>query len=201
VLATIRVAAEIQRAHGEESLGRYVISGFEGIDDLHELLALFAWAEDQRIGSDLTSGADAGAPKVDIVPLLESARVLERAAELVDEIVANPVLQARIVERGRRLEVMLGYSDTNKESGYLSSVWLLHLAEAQPKAHPLPRPWWRDRSRWRPNASRDLGATPGRPARWIQGDGAGRGDRLALRRSCNCVQRGGADHLGAAHHA
>ena len=130
VLATIRVAAEIQRTHGEESLGRYVISGFEGIDDLHELLALFAWAEDQRIGSDLTSGAVAGSPKVDIVPLLESARVLERAAELVDEIVANPVLQARIVERGRRLEVMLGYSDTNKESGYLSSVWLLHLAEA-----------------------------------------------------------------------
>ncbi|MFM8915184.1 MAG: phosphoenolpyruvate carboxylase, partial [Candidatus Limnocylindrus sp.] len=130
VLATIRVAAEIQRTHGEESLGRSVISGFEGVDDLHELLALFAWAEDQRISSDLTSAAAAGAPKVDIVPLLESARVLERAAELVDEIVANPVLQGRIVERGRRLEVMLGYSDTNKESGYLSSVWLLHLAEA-----------------------------------------------------------------------
>jgi phosphoenolpyruvate carboxylase len=130
VLATIRVAAEIQRTHGEESLGRYVISGFEGVDDLHELLALFAWAEDQRIGADLTSNAAPGSPKVDIVPLLESARVLERAAELVDEIVANPVLQARIVERGRRFEVMLGYSDTNKESGYLSSVWLLHLAEA-----------------------------------------------------------------------
>ncbi|NBP83197.1 phosphoenolpyruvate carboxylase, partial [bacterium] len=73
VLATIRVAAEIQRTHGEESLGRYVISGFEGVEDLHELLALFAWAEDQRIGSELTSGAAAGAPKVDIVPLLESA--------------------------------------------------------------------------------------------------------------------------------
>ena len=129
VLATIRVAAEIQRMHGEESLGRYVISGFTSVEDLHELLALFAWAEDERIGSELTSGAAAGSPQVDIVPLLESARVLERAAELVDEIVASPVLNARIVERGRRLEVMLGYSDTNKESGYLSSVWLLHLAE------------------------------------------------------------------------
>lgn len=130
VIATIRVAAEIQRTHGEESLGRYVISGFEGVDDLHDLLALFTWAEDRRIGSELTSGATAGSPKVDIVPLLESARVLEHAAELVDEIVANPLLQARIAERGRRLEMMLGYSDTNKESGYLSSVWLLHLAEA-----------------------------------------------------------------------
>ena len=141
VLATIRVAAEIQQTHGEESLGRYVISGFEGVDDLHELLALFAWAEDQRIDSDVTSGAAAGAPKVDIVPLLESAHVLERAAELVDAMVANPTLQARLAERGRRVEFMLGYSDTNKESGYLSSVWLLHLAEAalvdRAKAHNL----------------------------------------------------------------
>ena len=64
------------------------------------------------------------------MPLLESARVLDRAAELVDEIVAHPSLQARLVERGRRMEVMLGYSDTNKESGYLSSVWSLHRAEA-----------------------------------------------------------------------
>jgi len=130
VLATIRVAAEIQSTHGKESLGRYVISGFDGVDDLRELQALFAWAEDQRIGPDLTSEALPGSPSVDIVPLLESAQVLERAAELVDEIVADPALLAPIAERGRRLEIMLGYSDTNKESGYLASVWLLHLAEA-----------------------------------------------------------------------
>ena len=141
VLATIRVAAEIQKVHGDDSLGRYVISGFEGVDDLHELLTLFAWAQDSRIGSDLTAGAAAGSPRVDIVPLLESARVLERAANLVDEIVGDRALHARILERGRRLEVMLGYSDTNKESGYLASVWLLHLAEAalvdRARAHNL----------------------------------------------------------------
>jgi phosphoenolpyruvate carboxylase len=141
VLATIRVAAEIQRGHGEDSLGNYVISGFEGVGDLHDLSALFAWAEDSRIRAEHTSGAMAGSPQVDVVPLLESAAVLERAAELVDEIVADPVLQRRIMERGRRLEVMLGYSDTNKESGYLASVWLLHLAETalvdRAKTHQL----------------------------------------------------------------
>ena len=50
----------------------------------------------------------------------DAARDVEEAA----------VAQARLVERGRRMEVMLGYSDTNKESGYLSSVWSLHRAEA-----------------------------------------------------------------------
>ena len=130
VLATIRVASEIQRTHGAASLGRYVISGFEGIDDLHDLLALFAWAEDPRIGSGLTSGAAAGSPNVDIVPLLESAHVLEEAGALVDEVMATPSLRAHVEARGGRLEVMLGYSDTNKETGYLSSVWLLHRAES-----------------------------------------------------------------------
>ena len=129
VLATIRVAAEIQRTHGEASLGRYVISGFVGPDDIRVLLALFDWARDERIPAASTSGAVAGAPQVNLVPLMESSGTLASAGEILEEVLADPTLRDQIRTRGDRLEVMLGYSDTNKESGYLASGWSLHRAE------------------------------------------------------------------------
>jgi phosphoenolpyruvate carboxylase len=141
VIATIRVAAEVQRTHGEEALASYVISGFEGADDLRTLLALFDWARDERIPASATAGADPGAPSVNLVPLMESAKALEAAGEILREILDDALLRAQIRSRKDHLEVMLGYSDTNKESGYLASSWSLHLAEdalvAAAEAHGL----------------------------------------------------------------
>jgi phosphoenolpyruvate carboxylase len=71
VLATIRVAAEVQQVHGEAALTNYVISGFEGAEDLRTLLALFTWACDERIPSSATADAAPGAPLVNLVPLME----------------------------------------------------------------------------------------------------------------------------------
>jgi len=130
VLATIRVAAEIQRTHGRAALGSYIISGCTGAADLRDLLELFAWARDARIPAELTEGAAPGSPEVDLVPLLESAAALAGAADFVDAVVADPVLRAHLAAREQRLEVMLGYSDTNKEAGYLASHWSLHTAES-----------------------------------------------------------------------
>ena len=130
VVATIRVAAEIQRRHGRSALGGYVISGCTGAEDLRDLLELFSWAADERIPAAATVGADPGSPDVDIVPLLESAAALDGAAHLVDTVAADPVLRAHLATRDGRLEIMLGYSDTNKESGYLASGWSLHTAES-----------------------------------------------------------------------
>ena len=129
VLATIRVAAEIQRLHGPEAIASYVISGFVGPDDIRVLLALFDWARDERIPAASTSGAVAGAPQVNLVPLMESSGTLASAGEILEEVLADPTLRDQIRTRGDRLEVMLGYSDTNKESGYLASGWSLHRAE------------------------------------------------------------------------
>ena len=129
VLATIRVAAEVQRVHGEAALSSYVISGFEGVADLHTLLALFAWARDERILPAATAGAIAGAPLVNLVPLMESSAALDSAGEILNAVLADPALRGVIKSRHDHIEVMLGYSDTNKESGYLASGWSLHLAE------------------------------------------------------------------------
>ena len=129
VIATIRVAAELQRVHGNEALANYVISGFEGVEDLRTLLALFAWAADVRIPASHTAGALPGAPEVNLVPLMESSATLGKAGAILDELMNDAGLRAQVTSRGDQIEVMLGYSDTNKESGYLASSWSLHRAE------------------------------------------------------------------------
>ena len=141
VIATIRVAAELQGVHGREALPNYVISGFEGVEDLKTLLALFAWSSDARIPASHTAGALPGAPKVNLVPLMESSSTLAKAGAILDELMSDAGLRAQIASRGDQIEVMLGYSDTNKESGYLASSWSLHRAEdelvARAAAHKI----------------------------------------------------------------
>lgn len=129
VIATIRVAAEVQRVHGDPALTNYVISGFEGAADLRTLLTLFTWARDERIPASATADAEPGAPLVNLVPLMESSATLDAAGEILNEILADQGLREQIRSRADHLEVMLGYSDTNKESGYLASGWFLHRAE------------------------------------------------------------------------
>ena len=67
----------------------------------------------------------------DVVPLLESADALAGAGLIMDALVADPDYRAHLRARGDRQEVMLGYSDSTKESGALAAAWLLHGAEAR----------------------------------------------------------------------
>jgi phosphoenolpyruvate carboxylase len=68
-------------------------------------------------------------PTLDVVPLFESAEALESAGSILAELIADPAYRAHLRERGDRQEVMLGYSDSNKESGYLAANWLLYRAQ------------------------------------------------------------------------
>jgi phosphoenolpyruvate carboxylase len=60
---------------------------------------------------------------------MESSAALDSAGEILNAVLADPALRGVIKSRHDHIEVMLGYSDTNKESGYLASGWSLHLAE------------------------------------------------------------------------
>ena len=68
-------------------------------------------------------------PVLDVVPLLESAEALAGAAELLDGLLADPAYRAHLRGRGDAQEVMLGYSDSSKESGFLAANWLLYQAQ------------------------------------------------------------------------
>ena len=66
---------------------------------------------------------------VAVVPLFETIGDLESAADTVRALLADPRYGARVAERGNRLEVMVGYSDSGKDGGYLAAQWAIYRAQ------------------------------------------------------------------------
>jgi phosphoenolpyruvate carboxylase len=118
VLETFRAIDRVQAMLGPEALSRYVVSFTSGPEDILAVL-------------DLARDAGAlDAPAIDVVPLFESSAALTSAGPILDGLFADPRYRAHLRDRGDRQEVMLGYSDSNKESGYVTANWLLHRAQA-----------------------------------------------------------------------
>jgi phosphoenolpyruvate carboxylase len=128
VLASIAAMFGLQGQHGTEVAHRYVISFTRSVDDALALLELTAraTADDPRQAPDL---AAARLP-IDVVPLFESRDALGEAGSLLSALLDDPTYQSHLERRGNRQEVMLGYSDSNKEVGYLAASWSLHRAQA-----------------------------------------------------------------------
>lgn len=118
VLATLRTIAAIQARFGTDACHRYVVSFTARASDATDVLEL------ARRGS----GAEAP-PSLDIVPLFESADALEAAGRILDQLLSDRTYRRHLQARADRQEVMLGYSDSNKESGFLAANWLLHQAQ------------------------------------------------------------------------
>jgi phosphoenolpyruvate carboxylase len=117
VLETFRAVAGIQADLGERACHRYVISFTRRAGDVIDVL-------------DLADAA--GAPVgLDVVPLFESADALEASGAIVDELLADARYRTHLASRGWRQEVMLGYSDSTKESGPLAAAWMLYRAQEQ----------------------------------------------------------------------
>jgi phosphoenolpyruvate carboxylase len=119
-LATLRAIRDIHAAFGPSALPRYVVSFTREPGDVTAILAL-----DRRATPD-------GSPlELDLVPLLESRDALAGAGDLLRSLFADPSYRAHLERRGMRQEVMLGYSDSNKETGYLGATWSLYRAQEQ----------------------------------------------------------------------
>jgi len=131
VLATFRAMAALQRRAGEAAIHRYVISFTTGPEDVATVLWLAARAADPAIPASITSGFPPGTPTLEVVPLFESAEALESAGAILTALVADPAYREHLRDRGDRQEVMLGYSDSNKESGYVAANWLLYRAQEE----------------------------------------------------------------------
>ena len=116
-LATLRAMAELQDRYGTEACRRYVVSFSRSPADLAAVRALGRLAVPD------------GGLALDVVPLFESKADLERAPAVLDEYVALPGVAAWLRERGRRLEVMLGYSDSAKDAGFLAANLALYRAQ------------------------------------------------------------------------
>jgi len=119
-LAIVRAAAEAHATFGAESITTYIISKAESVSDLLEVYLLLKEVGLWRAGEPPTA-------PIMVVPLFETIEDLDHAAEIMAALFALPELAALAAARGHQ-EVMLGYSDSNKDGGYLTSVWSLHKA-------------------------------------------------------------------------
>ena len=117
VLETLRVMAELQARYGADACRRYVVSFSRTAADLAAVRALARLAVPD------------GPLELDVVPLFESRADLERASDVLDEYLALPGAAAWLERRGRRLEVMLGYSDSAKDAGFLAANLALYRAQ------------------------------------------------------------------------
>ncbi len=118
-LDVLRVAAEIHRDYGAAALPNYVISKCASVSDLLEVAVLL-----KEVGL-LTESASA----VNIVPLFETIDDLERCAVILRAAFSLPCYRRWLESRGRWQEVMLGYSDSNKDGGYMTANRALYQAE------------------------------------------------------------------------
>ncbi len=119
VLATFRAMAQIQQQEPAETMQQFVISGATGADDVWRVLHLARIHQVSCI-----AGEDRAAIRV--VPLFESIEDLRGAAAICREIWTTPAYQPLLESWNRRQEVMLGYSDSNKDGGMLTSTWELY---------------------------------------------------------------------------
>ncbi|MBT2210627.1 phosphoenolpyruvate carboxylase [Actinomadura sp. NEAU-AAG7] len=113
ILDTLRVVAWIQRRFGVRACHRYIVSFTRSAEDIANVHALAASLGD-------------GAPVLDVIPLFETGEDLERAPHVLDGMLEIPAVRRRLEETGRRLEVMLGYSDSAKQLGPASATLRLY---------------------------------------------------------------------------
>lgn len=126
-LAMFREIASAHERFGPRVVPRAIISMAHDVSDVLEVAVLLREVGLVRI--DLDGESVRVASEVDIVPLFETIDDLERAGSLLDEILTVPMLRQLAAQRGGWQEVMVGYSDSNKDGGYLASQWALHRAQ------------------------------------------------------------------------
>jgi phosphoenolpyruvate carboxylase len=118
VLASFRAIGAAQARFGEAAAHRYVVSFTASPRDVTDVL-------------DLARFAGEPIPILDVVPLFESAEALDAAGPILEALLLLAGYRDHLEARGNRQEVMLGYSDSNKESGFLAASWMLHRAQGE----------------------------------------------------------------------
>lgn len=113
ILETLRVVAWIQRRFGVRACHRYIVSFTRSAEDIANVHALA-----ESLGE--------GAPVLDVIPLFETGEDLEHAPAVLDGMLEIPAVRRRLDDTGRRLEVMLGYSDSAKQLGPTSATLRLY---------------------------------------------------------------------------
>jgi len=119
VLDVFHVIRRARKELSAESIKAYVISMTHGISDILEVLLFCKEAGMFRITEH---GVESD---LEVVPLFETIEDLHGSGELMSNLFANPSYRTHLAARGNTQEVMLGYSDSSKDGGYLAANWAL----------------------------------------------------------------------------
>ncbi len=121
-LAVFRAAAEAHAVFGGRVIPHCIISMTRGVSDLLEVALLLK--EAGLVDPNGTS-------RLDIVPLFETIDDLRRCAHIMNRLLSLEEYRRLVTSRGNVQEVMLGYSDSNKDGGFITSGWELYKAEIE----------------------------------------------------------------------
>lgn len=120
-LEIFKTARQLKDALGEEVIKQNIISHSTSVSDLLELAIML-----KEVGL-----IDENGTRVQIVPLFETIEDLDNSCDTMEKYLSLPIAQKWIASKNNYQEIMLGYSDSNKDGGYLSSCWTLYKAQQQ----------------------------------------------------------------------
>lgn len=118
-LAIYQTARDMKDLLGEDVIKQHIISHTESVSDMFELAIML-----KEVGL-----IDKDSARVQIVPLFETIEDLDNATAIMENYLAYDIVQKWIASKDNYQEIMLGYSDSNKDGGYLASGWTLYKAQ------------------------------------------------------------------------
>lgn len=123
-LRILQMATEIHRRFGHEALPNYIISMTTDVINVLEVALLL-----KEVG--LLQAGEKPYLGLNIIPLFETISDLRNCGAIMDQLFALPYYRKLLISRGNVQEVMLGYSDSNKDGGFITSNWEIYKAEIE----------------------------------------------------------------------
>jgi phosphoenolpyruvate carboxylase len=123
VVDTFGAIRTIQDEAGQPAACTYIVSMTRSPEDLLKVLLL---ARETEL---VDLAARKAVSRLDVVPLFETLEDLEKATVVMRSLLADPVYARQLEARGRRQEVMIGYSDSGKDAGMIAASWALYRAQ------------------------------------------------------------------------
>ena len=121
-LAVFQAIAFCRRKYGMDAIGPFIVSMTQGADDILSVLLLATWSELHNRRDEVP---------LDLAPLLETVDDLKKGPAILQTLLSNILYRAHLRQRGNRQMVMIGYSDSNKDSGIASARWALQNAQIE----------------------------------------------------------------------
>jgi len=119
-LAVFQTIAHCRRKYGRDSIGPYIVSMAHGPDDVLSVLLLAKWGH---------LGTKGESVPLDIAPLFETGEDVERAPKIMERLLNDKLYREHLRTRGEHQIVMLGYSDSHRDGGIVSTRWSLQKAQ------------------------------------------------------------------------